>query len=592
MSEVFQYLENNKDLFVKENKQINEKYPANIWSFGHVNVYNDYFISSPPKNKDVVIDDTIPRESSPKIEIDPERCLFEIFHHDLFDIKQKLISLSNRERSKIKDKSMIIGSRYRFYIPLFDKNQNSSWAIYADPTILFLNNPRSLIENLDSSKTVYVCKHDNYSTKRPTKTLIPSIKYPFANFMNTLCSNMYAISNKEKFSVEELFVTYSPLQELYSPENFEKYDKLFAQKNLSQDDFMKACLAIFKDKKFYMIRNKGIASEQVLEEIYQRWYVNDEMESFDNFDYDRKNWSSFMIFNKEKFKLNWQQLDSYSIEELHQFKWCADEEIGELPLSWNHLVDEQEDISNPNALNFTVDSPGRYKSSGTSKLNQKYININIAQFLYNYYLDKDLETDTIDEIPKSNILKQFDFLIKPINELLKPTKLKTCCDELNVKELSPLEVLTTTNNIMTTSVDVIKDPQNNNNTAESSANAHTQITTQEFFDENYDRTIFYNGLNISDYVQHYYDSKNKVLDMVEILKKQIKNLTESDKKEITYLFYACYERVTARYRVDDPDTDSIEFIEPPGSKRFDNVIEDNLERTKCFSIRELTGRIL
>lgn len=573
----------------KKNLKLNKEYPAGIWSFAHTNLYNDYFILGPPKDK---------AGEDPKISkiFSPEQHLIDNHHFTYFGIKTKKVNLSNSERTKIKDKSIIIGSRYRFYVPLFDKNSGFPWVIYADPTMLFLNNPRTLIEKLDPSKTVYVCKHDNYTTKRQTKTLIPSIQYPFNSSVTQFFEllkylNQYPDHPFERGRQAEL----NRLKELYSPENFEKFDKLFTQRDLSQDDFIKACLAIFKDKKHYMLRNKQFANEEILEEIYQRWYVNDEMESFDNFDYDRKNWSSFMIFNKEKFKLNWHQLDSYSIEELHQFDWCADEEIGELPLSWNHLVDEQEDISNPNALNFTVDSPGRYKSSGTSKLNQKYININLVQVLVSEFLPKIYEGDTTTDklkITLDSINKNYKYILD-----LTPKKLDSICAKLNIENLSPLEVLYTFRDTYTGfALGLLPDLLNVKSDADPEVDGDLSDLTDEIrqtldkeeLTEKFDELV--NGRYTPDaeiehvydsefYLQNCYNSKNKIKEMIKTLQQQIKNLTESDKKEIFELTYAYF------IGVDSFEDSTIESFNPTNNSLING-------EPRCSSIRELTGRII
>lgn len=58
--------------------------------------------------------------------------------------------------------------------------------------------------------------------------------------------------------------------------------------------------------------------------------------------YDRKNWSSFMIFNcghPSNQKLDLDLLNSAPGRDLHAFCWLEDDEIGELPQAWNYLVD-------------------------------------------------------------------------------------------------------------------------------------------------------------------------------------------------------------------------------------------------------------
>lgn len=57
--------------------------------------------------------------------------------------------------------------------------------------------------------------------------------------------------------------------------------------------------------------------------------------------YEKKNWSSVMLFNNAKCKaLTVDYVNSASGLELHQYKWLGDDSlIGELPGRWNHLVD-------------------------------------------------------------------------------------------------------------------------------------------------------------------------------------------------------------------------------------------------------------
>lgn len=57
--------------------------------------------------------------------------------------------------------------------------------------------------------------------------------------------------------------------------------------------------------------------------------------------YEKKNWSSVMLFNNEKCAaLTPEYVNNATGLELHQYKWLADDSlIGELPPRWNHLVD-------------------------------------------------------------------------------------------------------------------------------------------------------------------------------------------------------------------------------------------------------------
>ena len=57
--------------------------------------------------------------------------------------------------------------------------------------------------------------------------------------------------------------------------------------------------------------------------------------------YEKKNWSSVMLFNNAKCtKLTTQYVNTASGLDLHQFKWLGNDDlIGSLPAKWNHLVD-------------------------------------------------------------------------------------------------------------------------------------------------------------------------------------------------------------------------------------------------------------
>lgn len=76
--------------------------------------------------------------------------------------------------------------------------------------------------------------------------------------------------------------------------------------------------------------------------------------------YERKNWSSVMLMNNAKCKaLTPEYVESATGLDLHRFRWLQDEEVGEIPQRWNHLVDynpnlEVKDISN---LHFTEGGP-------------------------------------------------------------------------------------------------------------------------------------------------------------------------------------------------------------------------------------------
>ena len=75
---------------------------------------------------------------------------------------------------------------------------------------------------------------------------------------------------------------------------------------------------------------------------HSRKYIGTNIENR-NIDYPRKNWSSVMLWNCGHYA-NRLLIPDYVAtaggEALHRFKWLKDEQIGELPTDWNHLVGE------------------------------------------------------------------------------------------------------------------------------------------------------------------------------------------------------------------------------------------------------------
>lgn len=75
--------------------------------------------------------------------------------------------------------------------------------------------------------------------------------------------------------------------------------------------------------------------------------------------YEKKNWSSVMLFNNERCKaLTADYVNSASGLELHQFKWLDDDGlIGDIPREWNHLVGYDEPRSEASLVHFTIGGP-------------------------------------------------------------------------------------------------------------------------------------------------------------------------------------------------------------------------------------------
>lgn len=73
--------------------------------------------------------------------------------------------------------------------------------------------------------------------------------------------------------------------------------------------------------------------------------------------YERKNWSSVMLFNNSRCKmLTTEYVETASGLDLHQFKWLDDDLIGDIPHEWNYLVgyDKAERACN---AHFTTGGP-------------------------------------------------------------------------------------------------------------------------------------------------------------------------------------------------------------------------------------------
>jgi len=78
--------------------------------------------------------------------------------------------------------------------------------------------------------------------------------------------------------------------------------------------------------------------------------------------YPRKNWSSFMLFNcahPSTQNLTPEVVNRESGAYLHRMQWAKDEEIGEIPSSWNWLEgwNEIPESGKPNAVHFTRGGP-------------------------------------------------------------------------------------------------------------------------------------------------------------------------------------------------------------------------------------------
>ena len=75
--------------------------------------------------------------------------------------------------------------------------------------------------------------------------------------------------------------------------------------------------------------------------------------------YQKKNWSSVMLFNNAKCRaLTAQYVNRASGLELHQFKWLeSDDLIGSIPSQWNHLVGYNPPRGDASLVHYTLGGP-------------------------------------------------------------------------------------------------------------------------------------------------------------------------------------------------------------------------------------------
>lgn len=79
-----------------------------------------------------------------------------------------------------------------------------------------------------------------------------------------------------------------------------------------------------------------------------------------NYDYDKKNWSSVILWNVAHPKhriLTPEFIANSSGKFLHRFEWLEPDEIGELDITWNWLSDEYGENKNARLVHSTLGTP-------------------------------------------------------------------------------------------------------------------------------------------------------------------------------------------------------------------------------------------
>jgi len=79
------------------------------------------------------------------------------------------------------------------------------------------------------------------------------------------------------------------------------------------------------------------------------------------YNYPRKNWSSFILWNcgyEKNQILSPEYIATADAATLHRFRWLSDNEIAELSVKWNFLVGEYEPKDTiPNNIHWTLGGP-------------------------------------------------------------------------------------------------------------------------------------------------------------------------------------------------------------------------------------------
>jgi len=131
--------------------------------------------------------------------------------------------------------------------------------------------------------------------------------------------------------------------------NFEGYSLFLDCDFIVNADIADLFKVIKKDsnKTIWCVKHKNYRSK------VERKFLNERQ-----LPYEKKNWSSFVVYNNAKCKMLTPSFVSKSNGLfLHQFKWIKDNQIGSLPKEWNILVGEQKILKNFKALHFTLGGP-------------------------------------------------------------------------------------------------------------------------------------------------------------------------------------------------------------------------------------------
>lgn len=128
--------------------------------------------------------------------------------------------------------------------------------------------------------------------------------------------------------------------------------------------------AIFADCDFLFLSDISAVLNEVTPDaavsVVQHDYRPSEtmkMDGAQQFNYPRKNWSSFIVFNcahPSNRALTLETVNEATPQFLHRFSWLQDSEIGNLPETWNYLegwYDGTRSVDELKAIHFTRGGP-------------------------------------------------------------------------------------------------------------------------------------------------------------------------------------------------------------------------------------------
>lgn len=146
--------------------------------------------------------------------------------------------------------------------------------------------------------------------------------------------------------------------------------------------------------------------------------------------YPRKNWSSLIIFNcshNDCQNLTLENINQQTPAWLHRFGWAKDENMIEIPHTFNYLVEVYHDETHPKAIHYTNGGPWHYLYQKTEFYDKwlKYLDKNQLERLKKEIKRQEIEKLNLifDKIKKKNILSDLGLI-----KLLKDCKFKTVLD--------------------------------------------------------------------------------------------------------------------------------------------------------------------